>query len=185
MFFISDIGDVILAKSMDEEVDYWCAADESTPSELKFTTKWSLVPGTKPVIDKSSLFWYRKNTMEEEGKERIVPLSYWQSASLEIVEQMTLAGVAEHRLQAEYITSVEILNMWHANSPIQSLQVFKAIVVNRNGNFPMPGWHPFMIASGYLDSAVEYWRGFEGYDEWIKWVVTPKPGKAYDVWRKG
>lgn len=73
------------------------------------------------------------------------------------------------------------------NSPFFGPETFVArldrIKTEHRGNFPMPGWHAFMVTSRFLEYASWLYKEHPYYEKWFDIVFLPRPGTsmAYPV----
>ena len=74
-----------------------------------------------------------------------------------------------------------------SNSPFFGPETFVArldrIKAEHRGNFPMPGWHAFMVTSRFLEYASWLYKEHPYYEKWFDIVFLPRPGTsmAYPV----
>jgi len=146
------------------------------------------IPHTQRPLDESSLFWWKvqdtpprvedPDIMQEDTD----PLWKWQQFDPELIDcPMTSTHVGDP------ITKNEVMMMYKCSrSILETLDNFKTMLNHRKGNFPMPGWHKWMIASGFLLDCQRKW-GAEAaltkppkesvyYAEWRELIYLPRPG---------
>lgn len=144
------------------------------------------IPGQPRPLDEASLFWwsttpqYKQQIQEEEETGDI--LLKWQQFNPEWVDCPT-----EITHVGDSITKNEVMMMYKCSTSIlETIDNFKTMVNRRKGNFPMPGWHKWMIGSGFLSDCQKKWGAeaaltiptFEScfYHEWRELIYLPRPG---------
>lgn len=136
------------------------------------------IPHTQGPLDEDALYgWYRIRDgvmMEVEAPS----LEVWQNFDAVHVD------APETSLHiADPMTKNEIMMMYKCCKSIrESIDNFVAMVQRRKGTFPLPGWHKWMIASGFLEACNNQWKKLEDpqnkqeYEEWYELVYKPRPG---------
>ncbi len=65
-----------------------------------------------------------------------------------------------------------------AFGPLSFLARFDTIIVRHKGNFPMPGWHAWMVQSRFLEYCEWKFRAHPAYSKWHQ-AVFGRPGVSY------
>ena len=136
------------------------------------------LPSTKQPLDDHALYgWY----VVRDGKTMPATppsLLEWQNYTAEILDA---PDTSTHI--ADPMTKNEIMMMYKCSKSIrESIDNFCSMVQRRKGTFPVPGWHKWMIASGFLDACNRNWKVLQDpvsqadYEEWFELVYKPRPG---------
>ncbi len=93
-------------------------------------------------------------------------------------------GVAEYLTQDEVNAFYQTIHFqlcgscpvtW-PNGPRGFLYLYDKLILRNAGNFPIPGWYAYMIASRFLERCDYEFKRMAGYDEWFKAVMIPRVG---------
>lgn len=165
------------------------------------------IPQTQRPLDEQALFWWRKPE-EEENDEKIKAereareqkeqeVTNWEGPVSDhpllqrwrTIDPIILDSPSHCFYVGEPITKNEVMTMYKATTSIEeALIAFEGLVERRHGNFPPPGWHKYMIASGFLDDCNRVWKHYLErhvtpyytciYTAWKDQVYTPRPGNS-------
>jgi len=138
------------------------------------------LPQTQRPLDEYALYgWYKVGDAQvKTNTEPQVPLSLWQDMDPSLID----APIEAVHI-ADPMTKNEIMMMYKCSKSIrETIDNFHTMLKRRKDTFPIPGWHKWMIATGFLIACNTHWKELQDpqskkdYEEWYHTIYTPRPG---------